>query len=417
MHNLAGSESEGERTDERLLHDYLGGQDPGAFAAIVRRHGPMVLGVCRRVLRAEQDAEDAFQATFVVLMRRARSLNMPHLLANWLHGVAYRTASKMRSANRRQRSRTAPLEDVAAPEADEVLWRDVRVVLDDELERLPPRYRRPLVLFYLEGHSAEDVASKLGCPKGTVLSQLARGRDRLRVRLFRRGLALSTGLLATFLLKSAAVDAALPQTLIDWSMCLPQLPAAAQLIEQGLSLQAQRAAREVLKELVRRKLLMLGSVVVTIGLGLGLGVVGYRAYVASPVVPAVLAPVPDAASEVDRLQGTWEVATVTYAGEVLPKNRFPFARLKVGGDTVVEEGDNGRLEMSLRVDPGHDPKWLDMEARSFHRETYHAIYNVDGDLLTICRREPDMERPTQFVSKPNTSIFLITARRVANSRP
>jgi RNA polymerase sigma factor (sigma-70 family) len=151
---VAGPSSQSEPTDERLLRAYVASQDAGAFAAIVRRHGGLVSGVCRRVLGREQDVEDAFQATFLVLMRKAPSLGRPNLLGNWLYGVAYRIASKIRSANIRQRTREAPMIDLPAPEAhDETSWRDLRPALDDELRRLPERYRMPIVLFYLEGKS------------------------------------------------------------------------------------------------------------------------------------------------------------------------------------------------------------------------------------------------------------------------
>src|SRR5271168_3314957 len=166
MQDVAGPSSQSEPTDERLLRDYVASQDAGAFAAIVRRHGGVVSGVCRRVLGREQDVEDAFQATFLVLVRKAPSLTRPNLLGNWLYGVAYRTASKIRTANIRQRTREAPMVDLPAPDAnDDTTWRDLRPVLDDELQRLPQRYRTPIVLFYLESKSAEEVAAALGRPR------------------------------------------------------------------------------------------------------------------------------------------------------------------------------------------------------------------------------------------------------------
>src|SRR5260370_32937991 len=155
----------------------------------MRRHGGMVSGVCRRVLGREQDVEDAFQATFLVLVRKAPSLSRPNLLGNWLYGVAYRVASKIRSANIRQRTREAPMVDLPAPDAnDDASWRDLRPLLDDELRHLPQRYRRPIALFYLEGKSAGEVAAALGPPRGTVLSQLARAREQMRMRFSPRNL-------------------------------------------------------------------------------------------------------------------------------------------------------------------------------------------------------------------------------------
>src|SRR5207248_246887 len=235
-------------------------QDAGAFAAIMRRHGGIVSGVCRRVLGREQDVEDAFQATFLVLLRKAPSLSRPNLLGNWLYGVAYRIASKIRSANIRQRTREAPMVDLPAPDAnDDASWRDLRPVLDDELRRLPQRYRRPIVLFYLEGKSAEEVATALGRPRGTVLSQLARAREQLRIRLSRRNLALSVGVLASLLERTAPSDAAVRDRLLDWGM-----PTHASLLTPsgagaGASAQARLLAQQVLEDMLRRRLWTIGS--------------------------------------------------------------------------------------------------------------------------------------------------------------
>src|SRR5258708_27975538 len=134
MQNVTGSWSQTEPADERLLRDFVASQDAGAFAAIMRRHGGMVSAVCRRMLWREQDVEDAFQATFLVLVRKAPSLRKPKLLGNWLYGVAYRIASKIRSANIRQRTREAPMVDLPAPEADDDVSRPaLRPVLVDHL--------------------------------------------------------------------------------------------------------------------------------------------------------------------------------------------------------------------------------------------------------------------------------------------
>src|SRR5262245_44603571 len=318
MQEVAGSKSQSEPTDERLLYDYVASQDAGAFAAIMRRHGGMVFTVCRRILWREQDAEDAFQATFLVLMRKAPSLAKPKLLGNWLYGVAYRIASKVRSANIRERTREAPIVDVPAPEADDhVSWRDLRLVLDDELARLPQRYRRPIVLFYLEGKSAEEVANALGRPKGTVLSQLARGRERLRVRLARRHLALSTGVLASLLERTASSDAAIPESLLHWGM---QAHASS-----GVSAQARLLAERVLKEMLRSRLYKIGLLLLAVLLALSVGILSYGAILAPPVAIVEADPRPD----FDRLQGDWEVSAVEHDGRVLQEDQFPFNRLKI----------------------------------------------------------------------------------------
>src|SRR5262249_43793015 len=148
------------------------------FEVLLRRHGPMVYGVCRRVLHDPHETDDAFQATFLVLIRKARSLSQRERVANWLYGVAYRTALKVRTNAARRRTRQETMTDVPATVAeDEVLWRDLRPVLDEELNRLPAKYRIPVVLCYLEGKTFTEAAQELGWPAGTVSGRLARARE------------------------------------------------------------------------------------------------------------------------------------------------------------------------------------------------------------------------------------------------
>jgi RNA polymerase sigma factor (sigma-70 family) len=173
--------------DSELLARFAAG-DGGALEALVRRHAPLVWGVCRRRLTRDADAEDAFQATFLVLVRKARSLANGRPLGPWLHTVAARTAAKARAAAMRRAAREGAAVEAAAPPGDDPAQREARAVVDEEVGRLPARYREAVVLCYLEGRTNEEAAKHLGCPKGTILSRLARARDRLRRRLERRGL-------------------------------------------------------------------------------------------------------------------------------------------------------------------------------------------------------------------------------------
>jgi RNA polymerase sigma factor (sigma-70 family) len=171
-------------SDGQLLDWFVHQREEAAFAALVRRHGPMVLSVCRRVLRHSQDAEDAFQATFLVLAEKAPRLRQPELLANWLYGVAYRTAlhARQRASRRSEREReAATLSSLGSgSDTDSGEWRQV---LDQELQGLPEKYRVPLVLCYLEGRTNEEAARMLGWPSGSMSYRLARGRELLRERL------------------------------------------------------------------------------------------------------------------------------------------------------------------------------------------------------------------------------------------
>jgi RNA polymerase sigma factor (sigma-70 family) len=257
-----------------LLARFASRRDEAAFAALVRRHGPMVLGVCRRLLRDPHDADDAFQAAFLVLVHKARSLTRPGSLGPWLYGVAYRTALKARAraARRRLQERRASAPAPADP-AEEVLRRDLRAVLDDELSRLPARYREPLVLCYLEGYTQDEAARRLGCPQKTVTTRLARGRARLRARLARRGLALSAGAAGAALSESAAPAAVPPPlanathkaaTLIAGGKAGPAVSADAVALTQGVL-----KAMGTTKWKAAAAVLLLTAAAVGVGLGAG----------------------------------------------------------------------------------------------------------------------------------------------------
>jgi RND family efflux transporter MFP subunit len=218
IHKVAGARSLGSETDDRLLERFVAGRDDNAFRALVDRHGPMVLGVCGRILRDANDVEDAFQATFLVLVRKAGSIGRPQLLANWLHGVARRTALEARTRAQRRRMREQQRVETATGEPKGAAFAaDVKPALDEEIGWLPERYRVPVILCYLEGRTNEEAARIIGCPKGTVLSRLASARQRLRVRLTRRGLAPTVGMTAALASASlrAAVPAALARRLVE----------------------------------------------------------------------------------------------------------------------------------------------------------------------------------------------------------
>ena len=185
-----------EPTDRELLARFSDG-DEAAFAALVGRHGGMVLGVCRRVLPTVQDAEDACQATFLVLARKARGREWQPSIANWLYATARRIASKAnRAASRRARRESRPVAPAAASAVDQMTGREAFAALDEELDRLPAIYREPLVLCYLEGLTRDEAAARLGVPPATLKSQLDRGRKRLGAALTKRGVVLGAGLLA-----------------------------------------------------------------------------------------------------------------------------------------------------------------------------------------------------------------------------
>lgn len=191
LHGLFGRDAPGARADRDLLEAFAGRRDEAAFAALVERHGPLVWGVCRRVLAHEQDAEDAFQATFLVLARKAGVVPWHQDVGNWLYAVALRVArrAKGRSERQRRRERAAVVpEGLADPDPAR---RELAALIDEEVGRLPEKYRRPVVLCCLEGKTYAEAARLLGWPEGTTSARLSRARDLLRRRLTRRGLALA----------------------------------------------------------------------------------------------------------------------------------------------------------------------------------------------------------------------------------
>jgi RNA polymerase sigma factor (sigma-70 family) len=214
LHKLSAARPPEAETDRDLLRRFVTAGDRQAFAALVRRHGPLVLGVCRRVLRHEQDAEDAFQATFLVLARKAGSIRDGAALVSWLYGVAQRTARDAKRAAGRRRAHEARAQAVVPPDpAWQATWREVQTVLDDEIGRLPDRLRAPFLLCHLEGHSRAEAARQLGLAEGTVWSRLAQARKLLRGRLARRGITLSAVLGAAGITGSTEA-VALPAALV-----------------------------------------------------------------------------------------------------------------------------------------------------------------------------------------------------------
>src|SRR5437763_6451073 len=183
LRRLVAAECAAPGPDRALLERIVRGRDEAAFAALVKRHGPMVLGVCRRVLRHEQDAEDACQAAFLVLARKAAAVRKKDSIGSWLHGVAFRAASNLRRAAARRHAREQPAADEPRAGDAEVTWREVRTVLDEELRRLPERFQAPLLLCCLEGRTRDEAAQELGWSLATLRGRPERGRALLRGRL------------------------------------------------------------------------------------------------------------------------------------------------------------------------------------------------------------------------------------------
>jgi RNA polymerase sigma factor (sigma-70 family) len=277
IERLAGRGGAAERTDRELLEDFAAARDEAAFAALVGRHGPMVLRVCRRVLRHEQDAEDAFQAAFLVLARGVASVRDRGALASFLHGVAYRVAMKVRRGAARRRDHEARLRGRTTEAAPGPTWDDVQAVLDEEVQCLPEAYRSAFVLCVLEGKSTPEAAAVLGWKAGTVSSRLTRARQRLRQRLACRGIRLAS-LLAALSVAEGAAAAWVPAGLARVTTRSGALVAAGEPAARYVPSHVAELAAGVTRAMFTSKVKVATAVLLAVGLVVtGAGVLAHQA--------------------------------------------------------------------------------------------------------------------------------------------
>lgn len=260
-------------SDGELLACFVEQREEDAFAALLRRHGPMVLGVCRRILGDIHDAEDAFQATFLVLVRKAASVRPREAVGNWLYGVAYRTALEARGKIARRHARERQMDDLPQPEAKpEAGWHELLPLLDQELHRLPDKYRLAVVLCDVEGRSRKEVARQLAIPEGTLSSRLATARKQLAARLGRLGFVLSGASLAVLLSQNAA-PACVPASLLFTTTRAALLVAAGHAAAAGVvSTTVATLTEGVLKTMLLAKLktasvVLFGAAALSLGTG------------------------------------------------------------------------------------------------------------------------------------------------------
>jgi RNA polymerase sigma factor (sigma-70 family) len=254
-------------SDGQLLGCFVVHQEEAALEALVRRHGPMVWGVCRRVLNNHHDAEDAFQATFLVLVRKAASINPREMVANWLYGVAHQTALRARAAAAKRRTRekqVAPMPEPKAVKTDP--WDDLQSLLDQALTRLPDKYRVAIVLCDLEGKTRKEAAEQLGIPEGTMASRHSRARTMLAKQLASRGVVLSVGALPVVLSQNAA-SACVPASVVSSTIKVATLVAAGQAVAPGLiSAKVAALTEGVLKTMLLNKLKTVTTFLLVLGL-------------------------------------------------------------------------------------------------------------------------------------------------------
>ncbi|MHB1422290.1 MAG: sigma-70 family RNA polymerase sigma factor [Gemmataceae bacterium] len=337
------------RDDAALLESFVSRRDESAFAALLARHGPMVFGVCRRVLRDDHEAEDAFQATFLLLARKAGGLRHPETLAAWLYGAARRLAQTAQRSNSRRRQREKERSDTTSPAAsanplDELSARELLLILDDEMARLPDRYRLPLILCGLEGRSQAEAARLLGWTVDSVRGRLERGRARLRARLVRRGFTLGASLLALESMATATVSAALRQATVRKALTF------AAGSTQGIAASVLALAESAVTSMTMTKAKMGLILLLALGLAAGAGVLAYPVPRMKPVAEQqkTAAKTQERKTETPKLASDQAAPTDLY-GDPLPSGaiaRLGTVRFRHGGSRhfdVLVSPDGGTL--------------------------------------------------------------------------
>jgi RNA polymerase sigma factor (sigma-70 family) len=406
-----------QASDAELLERFVTERDESAFAALVARHGPMVFGVCRRLLRHVQDAEDAFQATFLILVRKAASIGQRELLGNWLYGVAIRVATRARLlASRRQTREMVDREHGAVAMRKPAESSDSSVRVEEEVGRLPAKYRIPVVLCYLEGRSNEDAADELGCPVGTIKTRLSRAREMLRKRLTRRGLTLSTAAI-TAALSAEVLAVSLPPALVDSTLKAAMYFAAGNVAASELiSAQAVALTKGVLHTMFVSKIKKLAALVLALALLVGgTGAFGYHLLATETDAKKTQADAKK--TDEEKIQGVWTFDSGKADGQDLQGaegERIKNSTYEFTAEKLIIKFNEDTREATYKLDPSANPKTLDLVVSiPGGEETRPGIYKLDGDTLTYCAKRPAGadERPTEFESKEGSGIVLLVLKR------
>lgn len=411
--------------DAELLERFVGRRDEAAFEALLHRHGSLVFGVCRRLLVNPHDAADAFQATFLILARKAGSVGRRELLGNWLYGVAHRVAARARKNLLRQRSRERAGVDLAeVPDAERSLEPDLVLALHEEVRRLPDKYRGPVVLCYLEGKTGEEAARELNCPATTVKGRLSLAREMLRTRLARRGVTLTAGLLAASTLTTPA-----PAALLEGTIRAASSFAAGGAVAGGASAGALALTQGVIRSMLLSQLKLVAAAVLSVAVLAGAGGLAYHTLATEP--PARDDKKADKPKDdADAILGSWHVVAVEQEGKEV-KDRMKSSMVITREKIVSRVGDVERL-IAYKLDPTTKPKAIDITYLDA-RATVPCVYALEGDTLKLCipiahkdDRPADKAtreggrgghvRPTEVATREGSGTMLIVLRHAAEGK-
>jgi RNA polymerase sigma factor (sigma-70 family) len=377
LRNVRDTQALVEASDAQLLERFTQRREEAAFTALLRRHGAMVLSVSQRLLHHTQDAEDVFQATFLLLARKAASIRKRESVGSWLHGVAHRLALKLRAQAVRRRLREQHAADQRSPQTRAEAWQEVQTALDAALNELPERYRAALVLCCLEGKTLVQAARILGRPVATVGTQLARGRKLLRARLTKHGLTLSSAGIASLLVASAS-SAAAPAALTQATVAAALAVAAGQKAAAVCSLQAAELVEKALRTMFFSKT-KIALVAVLLG-----GLVAACTLARVPAGRDETSPNTPAAKP-DAIRQAAKEGAVTFSGRVVDLEGAPVASAKVYYYFITREESplpvratsdaDGRFAFTLT--PNDVPLSADAAQRD-PLKAGHVIVKADG---------------------------------------
>ncbi len=441
IRHLAPLHSVREASDGHLLERFVAAKDEAAFEGLMHRHGQMVWAVCRRVLSSPQDVEDAFQATFLVLVQKADSMRKQESIAGWLFGVAHKVAARLRQkAAKGGLCGGHPVETLAADTAsvgrEETAWK-----VHEALDRLPEKFRAPLLLCYLEGKTQDEAAKELGWTAGMVKGRLERGREKLRARLARTGVTFSATALPVAL-ATQATAALVPETLVKSTLKASLVGTAGKTAGVGVvPAQVFTLTKEVTKAMFLTKLQMVtvttlavsiifaGAAGVTYVLGKGgdgkaVVTTAENALAGDDNAPG------KGKTDQEKIQGTWIVVSFKIwddkgkelEGEQADKiaQLIKEKKLKVTftGEKHTFSGGDEMASFNYKLDPSKKPKTIDAVAGK-EEETRKGIYTLDGKELKLCfgsekhqRSFPDKEkvilgpRPKDFTNEPGTELMV-----------